>query len=96
MWELLTLKRLFSAPNEILVLDMVKHHVPEPPSSRLRHPVEGRDELDRIVLKALAKNQDERYRSARQLTRDLEDFVGNVRGYRDTRGHRDHDAPDVR
>ncbi len=78
MWELLTLKRLFSAPNEILALDMVKHHVPEPPSSLLRHPLDGRDELDRIVLKALAKNQDERYRSARLLTKDLEEFVSNA------------------
>ena len=33
MWELLTLKRLFSGPNEILVLDMVKRHVPDPPSA---------------------------------------------------------------
>ena len=73
MWELIRLKRLFSAPNEILVLDMVKHHVPEPPSS---HRAEVAPELDRIVLKALAKKHDERYRSARQLTKDLEDFVG--------------------
>ena len=76
IWERLTLKRLFSAPNEIYALDKVKHHVPEPPSSLLRHPLEGREELDRIVLKALAKNQDERYRSARLLTKDLEQFVG--------------------
>jgi serine/threonine protein kinase len=76
MWELLTLKRLFIAPNEILVLDMVKRHVPEPPSTYRRSREEGGQELDRIVLKALAKNQDERYRSARQLTKDLEDFVG--------------------
>jgi serine/threonine-protein kinase len=71
MWELLTLKRLFSASNEILVLDMVKHHVPEPPSA---HRAEVAPELDRIVLKALAKKHDERYRSARQLTQDLEAF----------------------
>jgi eukaryotic-like serine/threonine-protein kinase len=75
MWELLTLKRLFfSAANEILVLDMVKRHVPEPPSA---HRVEVAAELDRIVLKALAKNHAERYRSARKLTRDLEAFVSN-------------------
>ena len=75
MWELLTLKRLFIAPNEILVLDMVKRHVPEPPSTYRRSREEGGQELDRIVLKALAKNQDERYRSARQLTKDLEDLA---------------------
>ena len=79
MWELLTLKRLFIAPNEILVLDMVKRHVPEPPSTYRRSREEGGQELDRIVLKALAKNQDERYRSARQLTKDLEDFAFTAR-----------------
>jgi serine/threonine protein kinase len=79
MWELLTLKRLFSAPNEILVLDMVKHHVPGPPSALRAEGKPGQnrlEDLDRIVLKALAKTHDERYRSARQLTKDLEAFVG--------------------
>lgn len=71
LWELLTLKRLFSAPNEILVLDMVKNHEPEPPST---HRAEVPADLDRIVLKALAKKHDERYRSARQLTKDLDAF----------------------
>ncbi|HSO37334.1 MAG TPA: protein kinase [Labilithrix sp.] len=75
MWELLTLKRLFSSPNEILVLDMVKRLVPEPPSA---HRAEVGQNLDRIVLKALAKNTDERYRSARELTKDLDAFVGKT------------------
>ena len=74
MWELLTLKRLFSSPNEILVLDMVKHHIPEPPSAVSRRGEVGAD-LDRIVLKALAKNTAERYRSARELTKDLDALV---------------------
>ena len=89
MWELLTLKRLFTATDELLVLDMVKHHVPEAPSAHLpashgasqadRVTTETRKNLDRIVLKALAKNHDERYRSARQLTDDLEDFAQKAR-----------------
>lgn len=72
MWELLTLKRLFSAPNELLVLDMVKRHVPDPPS---RHRPDLSQALDRVVLKALAKDRDERYRSARQITRDLDEIL---------------------
>ena len=72
MWELLTLKRLFSSPNEILVLDMVKNQVPEPPSA---HRSEVGQNLDRIVLKALAKNSGERYRSARELTKDLDEVT---------------------
>jgi serine/threonine protein kinase len=77
MWELLTLKRLFTGPNEILVLDMVKRHVPDPPSAMRADlaaaPWGG--ELDRIVSKALAKERDERYRSARELSKDLDVFV---------------------
>ncbi len=71
MWELLTLKRLFSSSNEILVLDMIKNQVPEPPSV---HRPEIGQSLDRIVLKALAKNTGERYRSARELTKDLDEL----------------------
>jgi serine/threonine protein kinase len=77
LWELLTLKRLFTGPNEILVLDMVKRHVPEPPSKHRREPAAHLEILDGIVRKALAKKHDERYRSARQLTKDLQEFVGN-------------------
>lgn len=80
-WELLTLKRLFlptvlggaeGSVNEILVLDLVKNHFPDPPSSFL---AEVPRELDRIVMKALAKNPDERYKSARELYRDLNGFI---------------------
>jgi serine/threonine-protein kinase len=89
MWELLTLKRLFTATDELLVLDMVKHHVPEAPSAHLpashgasqadRVTTETRKNLDRIVLKALANSHGERYRSARQLTDDLEEFAQKAR-----------------
>jgi serine/threonine protein kinase len=68
MWELLTLQRLFEAPNEILVLEKIRTTVVEPPSSLNPRVPPG---LDRIVCKALAKNVDERYRSAKELYRDL-------------------------
>ncbi len=68
MWELLTLKRLFEAPNEVLVLEKIRSTTILPPSSLNPRVPPG---LDRVVCKALAKNVDERYRSAKELYRDL-------------------------
>ncbi|MBL8611040.1 MAG: protein kinase [Myxococcales bacterium] len=76
MWELLTGKRLFTGPNEIMVLEKVRNQEVESPS---RHDSKLPQELDKIVLKALAKSPDERYRSARELYKELNafsEFVG--------------------
>ncbi len=68
MWELLTLQRLFAAENEILVLEKIRNLKIPPPSSL---DASVPPELDRIVLKALSKDLDGRYRSAKELYRDL-------------------------
>jgi serine/threonine-protein kinase len=68
MWELLTRKRLFQADNELLVLEKIRNYVIPPPST-LEPTVPP--ELDRIVMKALAKDPNERYRQTRDLFRDL-------------------------
>src|SRR5262249_46388752 len=67
-WELLTLERLFQAENELLVLDRIRNLEVPPPSNYNRACP---PELDRIVLKALAKERDERYRAAKDFFRDL-------------------------
>ncbi len=72
MWELLTLQRLFSGANELIVLEKIKNLAILPPSA-----VVGRrlpPELDRIILKALAKDPAERYRAAKDLYRELNHF----------------------
>ena len=76
MWELLTSERLFSAANELLVLEKIRNLVIPAPSSR--NP-DVPAELDRIVLKALAKDLDERYRYAKELYRDLNVFAQNAK-----------------
>ena len=75
MWELLTGQRLFTGPNEIMVLDKVRNQAVESPS---RHDSKVPQELDKIVIKALAKNPDERYRSARELYKELNAFSDSV------------------
>ncbi len=75
MWELLTLERLFSGENELLVLEKVRSATIAPPSSR-NHDVPP--ELDRVVLKALAKDPNERYRGAKDIFRDLEKLAESI------------------
>ncbi len=68
MWELLTRKRLFQADNELLVLEKIRNYVIPPPST-IEPGIP--EELDRIVMKALAKDPNERYRQTKDLFRDL-------------------------
>jgi serine/threonine protein kinase len=76
MWELLTLQRLFTGANELQVLDKVKNAVTVQPS---HYNAAVPPELDRIVLKALAKKPDERYRAARDLYKDLYTLTQNTK-----------------
>lgn len=86
MWELLTRQRLFSGANELIVLEKIKNLAILPPSVVVRSAGGNArlpPELDRIILKALAKNPAERYRAAKDLYRELNhfsethDFVAN-------------------
>ena len=75
LWELITLQRLFNAENELLVIEKVRSLRVEPPS---RYNPRCPPELDRIVLKALAKDPDERYRAAKDVYRDLNNVAGSL------------------
>ena len=68
MWELFTRQRLFAAENELLVLDRIRNMTVVAPSS---FNPDVTPELDRIILKALAKDPNERYRATKDLYRDL-------------------------
>jgi serine/threonine protein kinase len=74
LWELLAGRRLYrvAAEGGPSLLDQAKAaRIPQPLSRGL--PLE--ETLFGIVQKALAPNRDERYQSARELLRDLEDYV---------------------
>jgi len=71
-WELLTGRRLFRATSEgETVLSVLSR--PIPPPSRFAGGVPR--QLDAIVLRALSRDQETRYSSARELVRALEAFL---------------------
>jgi len=72
LWELLTGRRLFSAPNSIDRLKAVLGSPVEPPSV---HRPGIPAAVDRIVLRALHKERSRRYQTALELAEDLESFL---------------------
>ncbi len=73
LWECLTMRRLFpSKTSDFELIELVRNPTIEPPS-RLVPSVP--QELDAVLLKALSKNPDERYASARAMRRALAQAV---------------------
>jgi serine/threonine protein kinase len=72
LWELLTGERLFLGQNDRETIQNVYLTKVTPPA-QLDPAIPP--ELDAIVMRALAKNRDERYRTAQQLHDDLEEFA---------------------
>ena len=72
LWEALTNKRLFKADNEIITMQMVRKAEILPPSQVNPDLPPG---IDRIVLKSLARDPEERYAGAGDLLDDLEQFA---------------------
>ena len=72
LFELTTGKRLFKGQSELETLKLIcDREYPKPSEVRADYPAD----LEPIVMRALAKERDERYPSARALQADLEAFV---------------------
>jgi tRNA A-37 threonylcarbamoyl transferase component Bud32 len=76
LYEITTKTRLFKGATEVQTMKAVLDGVVPPPSSLIP---EYPPALERIVMRALAMNPDERYQSARELQIDLEAFVHEQR-----------------
>jgi len=72
LWELLTNTRLFKSETDIITMQMVRRAEINPPSSV--NPAVP-PALDRIVLRALARDPAHRYQNAGELLDDLERFI---------------------
>jgi serine/threonine protein kinase len=68
LWELLTLRRLFLRDNDVNTMYAVLSSEIEPPS-HYRNDIPP--ELDEIVLKALQRDPDERWQTARDMGKAL-------------------------
>ena len=75
LWETLAHRRLFDAPNELLIMEQIRACRIVPPSSVDPRVV---PELDRICLKALAKDPKERYATASEFEADLRAFARSL------------------
>ncbi len=72
LWELTTGQRLFRMDSDLDTLAKVQDcNVPKPSGIVRGYPIE----LERVVLKALAKNKNERYRTAREFSRALQSML---------------------
>jgi len=72
LWEFLTCRRLFLGDNEVVVMGRIRNAEAEPPS---QFAPSLSPELDQMVMRALAKDVDERYTSASDLFADLNAFA---------------------
>lgn len=72
LYELLTMERLFVGESDFSTLEKVRNVEIMPPTSYNRKVPE---ELEAIVLKALAKHPEDRYRTAMDLHDDLQSFM---------------------
>ncbi|WP_146652049.1 serine/threonine-protein kinase [Labilithrix luteola] len=72
LWELTTGQRLFRMESDLDTLAKVQEcNVPRPSTLIRGYPVD----LEKIVMKALAKNRGERFKTARELSRALQSLL---------------------
>lgn len=72
LWEMLCSRKLFQAKNDLAVLKLIQNcKIPEPSSINPNVP----KELDEIVLKALRKNRNDRFKDLEELNRALIKFL---------------------
>lgn len=74
--EMLTTEKLFRGDTEFALMEKVRKAEVAPPSKFNRRVPEA---LDRIVLKALARDLPDRYQSAAELAADLHEFSAQYR-----------------
>ncbi len=75
--EILTGRRLFRGNNDLQTIALVKSAKLDPPSA-FNPAVPA--ELDRITMKALARDADARYQSANDVANDLDEVVHELKG----------------
>jgi serine/threonine protein kinase len=76
MYELTVGQRPFRGENDFAIMDQIVHQHAPPPSKKIRnYPLE----LERIVLRLLARNPEERYQTAESMLHELDPFLAQHR-----------------
>ena len=83
LYEMVTGHVPFESHTAVGVLASHVYDQPEPPSKKANHPVHPG--MERVIMKALAKNPDERYQTAMEFLGDLEAIEGELIGEAATR-----------
>jgi len=76
LWELLAMQRLFKTDNDLATIQAI---INTPPPALAKFRDDCPPELERIANKALEKDPAERYQSAQQLQRDLEELARELK-----------------
>jgi TonB family protein len=76
LYEMLTGKKLFTGENEISILDQVREARVTPPS-KVNDEVTA--DIDRVVMKALQKDPEQRYQTAGEFARDIDSILYNMK-----------------
>jgi serine/threonine protein kinase len=76
LWEAITGQRLFEGDNEFGVMNMIVNGVMRPPSA-VKPDIPK--ELERIIMKALTIDREQRYQTTRELQIDLEAFARELK-----------------
>ena len=76
LFEMLTNRKLFTGENEMSILEQVREARVEPPS---KFNEDVTPEIDRIVLKALAKEPTDRFETAAEMGRDLDAVLYEIK-----------------
>ena len=81
LYEMISGRKPFAGPTTIDIMSGILNRDPE---SLLPHLVEGPRDLDRVVMRALRKDRDERYQTIKDLLIDLKDLKRAI----ETQSHR--------
>lgn len=85
LWEMLAGEKLFTGPSELALLERVRSAEVPPPSSRNPSVLPG---LDAVVLRALAREPEDRYAWASELRDALVPYLGHGLASNDAAGLR--------
>ena len=75
LWEMATMRRLFKRENDVETVRAVRSAaIPDPRALVPELP----EALARIILRSLERNREHRYKTARELALDLDDFLTRI------------------